>query len=549
MHARQPQPPRALWLIGVLCLLALGLVAWAQAAQAATPGTITTVAGGGDLGGLPWPGDGGPATQAQLWYARDVAGTGDGGFLVVDGGNSRIRRVAPDGTITTVAGNGLAPSGDLGDGGPATQARLSFPTGVAATGDGGFLVADQGNHRIRRVAPNGTISTVAGNGLVGLPTDVGDGGPATQASLNSPSGVAVTADGGFLIADKLHERIRRVMPDGTITTVAGTSVAGCYGDGGPAIQAGLGFPSGVAVTPDGGFLIADTGTQRIRRVTADGTITTVAGSGDCSPFGGGFSGDGGPATEARLSSPAGVAATALGGFLIADTMNDRVRRVAGTDVTAPVVSVPTDGPTVDATSPAGAAVSFTVTATDETDGALTPTCAPPSGSVFAIGTTTVSCSATDHSGNMASATFPVTVKGAAAPPPTALQPPSVTVAAPVPPAPKPLNVRGSLRVTEVHGTFRVVSLRLSRLTPGSRVVVRCLRGCSLQKTFVARSRSKDLTGLLRGRLIPVGSVISVRVTRAGALGRYFRWAIKEKGLVTTRCQVSTRGKLVRCTRS
>jgi hypothetical protein len=143
----------------------------------------------------------------------------------------------------------------------------------------------------------------------------------------------------------------------------------------------------------------------------------------------------------------------------------------------------------------------------------------------------------------------VTVKGAAAPPPTALQPPSVTVAAPVPPAPKPLNVRGSLRVTEAHGKFRVVSLRLSKLTPGSRVVARCLRGCSLQESFVARSRSKDLTGLLRGRLLPVGSVISVRVTRAGALGRDFRWTIREKGLVTTRCQVSTRGKLVRCTRS
>ena len=288
-------------------------LAWAPGALAAT-NNIFTVAGTGTAG---FSGDGAAATGAQLHGPLGVAATADGGFLIADVGN-RIRRVSPAGTITTVAGTGTA--GFSGDGGPATAAELFTPTGVAATADGGFLIADANNRRIRRVSPAGTITTVAGTGTAGFS---GDGGPATAAQL-TPSGVAATADGGFLIADGVNHRIRRVSPDGTITTVAGTGTAAFSGDGSPATAARLSSPAGVAPTADGGFLIADTNNHRIRRVSPAGTITTVAGTGTGT---GGFSGDGSAATAAFLNFPTGVASTAEGGFLIADQSNDRIRFV------------------------------------------------------------------------------------------------------------------------------------------------------------------------------------------------------------------------------
>jgi hypothetical protein len=274
-------------------------------------GTITTVAG--TTFGL--SGDDGPATAAQLSGPAGVAPTADGGYLIADRFNDRIRRVSPAGTITTVAGTTGGLSGDTG---PATAAQLDSPSGVAPTADGGYLIADQLNDRIRRVDAAGVITTVAGT-TSGLS---GDTGPATAAQLNTPSGVAATADGGFLIADRDNHRIRRVSPAGVITTVAGTSI-GLSGDGGPATAAQLDFPFGVAATADGGFLIAGQGTHRIRRVSPppDSRITTVAGTST------GLSGDGGPATAAQLSSPTGVAPTADGGFLIADRLNDRIRYV------------------------------------------------------------------------------------------------------------------------------------------------------------------------------------------------------------------------------
>jgi sugar lactone lactonase YvrE len=266
-------------------------------------GTISTVAGSGIRGAS---GDGGPAIAAELFAPLAVAVTTDGGFLIADAGNQRVRRVGPDGTITTVAGNGAA--GFAGDGGRATDAEFQAPDRVAIEPDGGFLIADAGNHRVRRVSPGGTITTVAGTGSVG---SSGDGGQATDAQLGGPIGVAVTPDGGFLIAELLTSRVRRVSPTGTITTVAGSSTPGFSGDGGPATAAQLSRPEDVAVNADGGFLIADTGNQRVRRVSPSGRITTVAGNGTS-----GFSGDGGPATAAELTEAADVTATADGGFLI-----------------------------------------------------------------------------------------------------------------------------------------------------------------------------------------------------------------------------------------
>src|SRR5439155_184884 len=207
------------------------------------------------------------ATAAKRNLPAGVAATADGGFLIADANNHAIRRVSPAGTITRVAGT-LTVSGSTGDGGPATAAKLNFPEGVAATADGGFLIADSSNHAIRRVSPAGTITTVAGT--LTTPGSTGDGGPANAAKLNDPAGVAATADGGFLIADSGNHAIRRVSPAGRITTVAGTlTMAGSTGDGGPATAAKLANPAGVAATADGGFLIVDYNTQSIRFVDAD----------------------------------------------------------------------------------------------------------------------------------------------------------------------------------------------------------------------------------------------------------------------------------------
>ena len=174
-----------------------------------------------------------------------------------------MREVSPSGIITTVAGNGV--QGYAGDGGPATQAELNLPFGVSPMADGGFLIDDVGNQVIRRVWPNGTITTVAGNGIAGY---TGDGGPATSAELNNPHNVWATPDGGFLIADASNSAIRQVSSTGTITTIVGNGTAGYTGDGGPAASAELAFPKAVVEMPSGAILIGDTSNNVIRYVGA-----------------------------------------------------------------------------------------------------------------------------------------------------------------------------------------------------------------------------------------------------------------------------------------
>ena len=236
-------------------------------------GIITTIVGScGEYGAYRgYSGDGGPAIQAQLAGPAGVAVGPDGSLYIVDSGNNRIRRVGPDGIINTVAGRGEQGFG--GDGGPATQAQLAFPFDVAVGPDGSLYIADSGNSRIRRVGPDGIITTVAGPGSrspycgSGYSGGGDDGGPATQAELCSPNGVAVGPDGSLYIADTLYNRIRRVGLDGIITNIAnGTEWYGYSGDGGPATQAHLAGPRKVAVGPDGSLYIADTGNNRIRRV-------------------------------------------------------------------------------------------------------------------------------------------------------------------------------------------------------------------------------------------------------------------------------------------
>ena len=280
---------------------------------------ITTVAGNGNYG---YSGDGGPATIASLYDPQGVAVGPDGSIYIADAENFRIRRVGPDGIITTVAGNGT--QGHSGDGGPATSASLNFPWSVAVGPDGSIYIAEADIGFIRRVGPDGIITTVAGNGNYGYS---GDGGPATIASLYDPQGVAVGPDGSIYIADAENFRIRRVGPDGIITTVAGGKSTSYpdyapLGDGGPATSASLYDPQGVAVGPDGSIYIADTDNYRIRRVGPDGIITTVAGNGISS-----YGGDGGPATSASLNFPWSVAVGSDGSIYIADTINYRIRRV------------------------------------------------------------------------------------------------------------------------------------------------------------------------------------------------------------------------------
>ena len=275
-------------------------------------GVITTVAGTGVRG---YSGDGGPAVDAQLWSPSRVAVDGAGNLFFADSGNDRIRKVDSAGVITTVAG-----TEDRGDGGPAVNARLYRPSGVAVDGAGNAFIADSFNDRIRKVDATGTISTVAGTGRTGFG---GDGGPAVNARLYRPSGVAVDGVGNVFIADSFNDRIRKVDATGTISTVAGTGRTGFGGgDGGPAVQARLSHPNDVAVDGAGNLFIADSFNDRIRKVDATGTISTVAGTGRS-----GFGGDGGPAVNARLSRPSGVAVDGAGNLFIADMDNNRIRKV------------------------------------------------------------------------------------------------------------------------------------------------------------------------------------------------------------------------------
>jgi uncharacterized protein (TIGR03437 family) len=277
-------------------------------------GIITTVAGNGGPG---FAGDGGLATSASLNSPSGLAVDASGNLYIADYGNNRIRKVSATGVITTFAGNGN--KGFAGDGAAATSAALNGPRGVAVDVSGNLYIADSGNNRIREVSPSGIITTVAGNGFY---TFSGDSGPATSASLAAPYSVAVDASGNLFITDSGNIRVRKMSASGIITTVAGNGTAGFSGDGGPAPAASLGAPEGVAVDAGGNLFIAEFYNDRIRKVSAGGIITTFAGNGNF-----GFSGDGGPATAASLNGPSGVFADALGNLYIADTSSDRIRKV------------------------------------------------------------------------------------------------------------------------------------------------------------------------------------------------------------------------------
>lgn len=336
-----------------------------------TAGIICTVAG---TGMAQFDGDGRPALATSFYFPIDVQFDRAGRLLIMDWNNLRLRRVNDDRTIETVMGTdiedfplegGLAKDSPLhhasnmeydaagtlyiagdhvpvvfrvtpedrvftvagtseygyaGDGGPALEAQMSTPFGVLPDGEGGLYISDVDAHVIRHVDAAGIIRTAAGTGERGY---AGDGGPATAAQLAGPSRLQLGPDGALYFCEIRNHVIRRIQPDGTIDTVAGTGERGRGGDGGPATAAQLDTPYDLMFAPDGDLYVADTGNNVIRRIDAAGVITTVAGDGEPR-----FAGDGGPAASCSLRRPSGLLLDAAGALWIADTSNHRVRRIA-----------------------------------------------------------------------------------------------------------------------------------------------------------------------------------------------------------------------------
>jgi trimeric autotransporter adhesin len=293
------------------------------------PGTIVTAAGNGTEG---FSGTGGAPTSAELNLPVGAAVDSAGDIFIADALSNVVWKVsAATGTITTIAGNGM--SGFSGDGGAATSAELNTPSGVAVDSAGNLYIADVGNQRIRIVsAGTGLITTIAGNGMSGFS---GDNGAATSAELNNPNGVTVDSAGNLYIADVGNQRIRIVsIGTGAITTIAGNGTSGFSGDNGAATSAELNNPDGVTVDSAGNLYIADSANNVIRLVSAaTGLITTIAGNGTS-----GFSGDNGAGTSAELNNPDSVAVDGAGNIYIADTLNNRIRMVSAATGTITTVS-------------------------------------------------------------------------------------------------------------------------------------------------------------------------------------------------------------------
>ena len=293
----------------------------------APDGVITTLAGTGErpaidarcspLGGAAATGDNGSATTARLYGPAQAVAGPNGTLLIVDQKNNRIRQVAADGRITTLIGSNLhaffAPNI------PATSTPLDWPSAAAYAPDGTLYFAELHSHRIARLLPNGRLQLIAGTGFAG---DAPENATATTARLNNPTHLLFDPAGNLLIADQGNHKIRRITPAGIITTLAGTGAAGFSGDDGPASAARLNQPNALALDPAGNLYIADMGNHRIRRMAPDGTITTVAGTGQP-----GRGPDNVPATESALRFPNSIAIHPSGDLLIADWQNFRIRRV------------------------------------------------------------------------------------------------------------------------------------------------------------------------------------------------------------------------------
>jgi YVTN family beta-propeller protein len=326
---------------------------------------VTTVAGG-------YVGDGGPATNAAVSFPYSTVQDKAGNYYVTDRDAHRIRKITPTGTITTIAGTGIC--GYNGDNIKATKAMVCYPSGLAFDSAGNLYVADSYNQRVRKISTTGTITTVAGTGSNAYN---GDGGPATSAAVGNPWDIAFDAGGNLYFSDATHNVVRKVNTRGTISTYAGTGFAGFSGDGGPATAATMNQPTGVGFDPSGNLYIADTNNYRVRIVTAAGTINTFAGNGNggCKGDGGlataaaigystgttihngvlyiangcgiravdltsnlistfagsrgGYDGDGNPPLSSRFNSPRNTLFDAAGNFVVDDTGNGRLRKLSG----------------------------------------------------------------------------------------------------------------------------------------------------------------------------------------------------------------------------
>ncbi len=284
-----------------------------QIRKISTAGIITDYAGGGGGGN---PGDGGPAVAATFVKPMTVAADSKGNLYVADWGTNTIRKITAAGEISTVAGSGTT---SFGDGGLATSGGLDGPQGVVADAGGNLYIADSSGNRVRKVSPNGTITTVAGNGQKGYS---GDGGPATSATLDTPVALAIDSLSNLYISEYNNDTVRKVTPAGTISTFAGNGTWGYSGEGKPAISGGLSAPSGLAADASDNLYIAENMGNRVRKVTPDGVISTVAGNGKT-----GYSGDGGPATAAMITIPNGIAVDASGNLYIVDGYYYVIRKV------------------------------------------------------------------------------------------------------------------------------------------------------------------------------------------------------------------------------
>ncbi len=287
-------------------------------------GVLTLVAGNSRAG---FSGDGGAAVTAQLNGPQGLAVDSTGNLYIADAGNNRVRLVDPTGIITTFAGSGGTSPGGPGtfnDGGPAANALLHLPQGVAVDKSGNVFIADTGDNRICKVTPDGTITSVAGDSLASF---FGDGGNAASAELQHPSDVAVDSSGNLYIADTANAAIRKVTTDGLINSIAGNGTIGFSGDAGFAVKAGLIAPMSVAVDSSGNVFIVENGDSRIRQIDTKGNINTIAGTGTA-----GFGGDGSAALPAQFNSPSGIAVDSSGSLFIADSLNLRIRKIAGSNI-------------------------------------------------------------------------------------------------------------------------------------------------------------------------------------------------------------------------
>jgi uncharacterized protein (TIGR03437 family) len=280
-------------------------------------GLISVIAGTGQAS---FTGDNGTSTSAALNAPRGIAFDSSGNLYIADTGNNRVREVSTELEITTIAGNG-ALSSSTGDGGPATEAQLQEPVAVAPDAFGNLYVAERAGNLIQRIdIGTGLLHTVAGTGTNGAPDS--ETGVGVLQNLSLPQGLAFDLSGNLLIADSGNNRIRRLSGNGTITTVAGTGVAGYSGDGGPATAATLRSPEAVAVDSVGNIYIADTNNNLIRRIDTSGKISTVAGNGTA-----GYNGDGSPATSYELYAPSAIVAGPSCSLYIGDTSNQRIRQL------------------------------------------------------------------------------------------------------------------------------------------------------------------------------------------------------------------------------